>query len=191
MVALHCQGFPCGSDSKEAASNVGDPGLIPGWGRSPGEGNGNPLQYSAWRIPWTEEPGGLWFTGWQRIDTTEWLCFALLRGNRWPEAQRNREELYEWLVQGRPEWIWRAYRELLLCEEVPASFALSHFPGNCIFYTLKVCDNPVSGKSINAIFKSPCTLTVFVPHCSNSQDSSNLYQQKTPKARMITGDFSQ
>ena len=35
-----------GSDSKESACNVGDPGLIPGLGRPPGEGNGNPLQYS-------------------------------------------------------------------------------------------------------------------------------------------------
>ena len=35
-----------GSDSKESAYNVGDPGSIPGSGRSPGEGNGNPLQYS-------------------------------------------------------------------------------------------------------------------------------------------------
>ena len=33
-------------DSKESACNVGDPGLIPKSGRSPGEGNGNPLQYS-------------------------------------------------------------------------------------------------------------------------------------------------
>ena len=33
--------------------------LIPGLGRSPGEGNGHPLQYSSWRIPWAEEPGGL------------------------------------------------------------------------------------------------------------------------------------
>ena len=39
-------GFPDGSDSKESALNAGDPGLIPGSGRSPGEGNGNPLQYS-------------------------------------------------------------------------------------------------------------------------------------------------
>ena len=38
-------GFPGGSDSKESACKVGDPGLIPGSGRSPGEGNGNPLQY--------------------------------------------------------------------------------------------------------------------------------------------------
>ena len=38
--------FPCGSDGKESACNAGDPGLIPGSGKSPGEGNGNPLQYS-------------------------------------------------------------------------------------------------------------------------------------------------
>ena len=62
-MALHCQGFPYGSDSKESASNVGDPGLIPGWGRSPGEEKGNPLQCSAWRIPWKEEPSGLCCTG--------------------------------------------------------------------------------------------------------------------------------
>ena len=52
-------GFHGGSDSKAFACNVGDPRSIPGSGRSPGEGNGNPLQYSclknsmdrgAWRV---------------------------------------------------------------------------------------------------------------------------------------------
>ena len=38
--------FPHGSDGKASACNAGDPGLIPGLGRSHGEGNGNPLQYS-------------------------------------------------------------------------------------------------------------------------------------------------
>ena len=38
--------FPGGSDGKESACYTGDPGLIPGLGRSPGEGNGYPLQYS-------------------------------------------------------------------------------------------------------------------------------------------------
>ena len=38
--------FPGGSDGKASACNAEDPGLIPGLGRSPGEGNGNPLQYS-------------------------------------------------------------------------------------------------------------------------------------------------
>ena len=39
-------GFPGGADDKESAFNAGDPGSIPGKGRSPGEGNGYPLQYS-------------------------------------------------------------------------------------------------------------------------------------------------
>ena len=39
-------GFPGGSEDKTSACNAGDLGLIPGLGRSPGEGNGNPLQYS-------------------------------------------------------------------------------------------------------------------------------------------------
>ena len=39
-------GFPGGSDGKESACSVGDPGSISGSGRSPGKGNGNPLQYS-------------------------------------------------------------------------------------------------------------------------------------------------
>jgi len=38
--------FPGGSDCEESACNAGDANLIPGWGRSPGEGNSNPLQYS-------------------------------------------------------------------------------------------------------------------------------------------------
>ena len=40
-------GFPGGSDGKESACNAGDLGLIPGLGRSPGGGHGNPLQYSS------------------------------------------------------------------------------------------------------------------------------------------------
>ena len=46
MPPLQGFGFPGGSDSKEPAYNAGDMGSIPGSGRFPGEGNGNPLQYS-------------------------------------------------------------------------------------------------------------------------------------------------
>ena len=47
---------------------AGDLGLIPGLGRSPGEGNGSThSSILAWRIPWTEEPGGLQSTGSQRV----------------------------------------------------------------------------------------------------------------------------
>ena len=49
--------FPRSSVGKESACNVGDPGLIPGLERSPGEGNGNPLQYSCLENP---TDGGAW-----------------------------------------------------------------------------------------------------------------------------------
>ena len=48
---VHWVGFPGGSDGKESACDVGDLGSIPGLGSSPGEGNGNPLQYSGLRNP--------------------------------------------------------------------------------------------------------------------------------------------
>ena len=43
--------FPGGSDGKASVYNAGDPGSIPGLGRYPGEGNGNPLQYSCLENP--------------------------------------------------------------------------------------------------------------------------------------------
>ena len=56
------------SDGKVAACNAGDPGSIPGSGRSPGEGNGNPLQYSCLENPMDREgPQGLQSKGLQRV----------------------------------------------------------------------------------------------------------------------------
>ena len=60
-------GFPGGSGNKESSCNVGDLGLIPRFGRSPGEGNGTHFSIVAWRIPWTEEPGRLQSMGLQRV----------------------------------------------------------------------------------------------------------------------------
>ena len=51
--------FPGGSDGKASAYNVGDPGSIPGLGRSPGEGSGNPFQYSCLENP---KDGEAWYT---------------------------------------------------------------------------------------------------------------------------------
>ena len=58
--------FPGGSDGKESAYNAGDLGSIPGLGRSPGEGNGNPLQYSCLENPMSRG-GGLQSVGSQRV----------------------------------------------------------------------------------------------------------------------------
>ena len=52
------KGFPGGSDDKESACNAEDLGLVPGLGRSPGEGNGNPLQYSFLENPMDR---GVWW----------------------------------------------------------------------------------------------------------------------------------
>ena len=54
------KGFPGGSDSKESVHNAGDPGSIPGFGRSPGEGSGYPLQYSFLENP--IDRGSWWAT---------------------------------------------------------------------------------------------------------------------------------
>ena len=59
--------FPGGSEDTASACNAGDPGSIPGLRRSPGEGNGNPLQYSCLENPTDKEPGGLQSTGSQRV----------------------------------------------------------------------------------------------------------------------------
>ena len=60
-------GFLSGSVVKNPPANVGDVGSIPGSGRSPGEGNGNPLAILAWEIPRREKPGGLQSMGLQRV----------------------------------------------------------------------------------------------------------------------------
>ena len=67
--------FPGGSDGKTSACNAGDLGLIPGSGRSPGEGNGNLLQYSCLE---NSMDGG--YSPWdhKESDTTEQLCWWLL-----------------------------------------------------------------------------------------------------------------
>ena len=57
--AFHLQNFPGGSDGKESTCSAGDLGSISRLGRSPGEGNGYPHSILAWRIPRTQEPGGL------------------------------------------------------------------------------------------------------------------------------------
>ena len=59
--------FPGGSAVKNPPANAGDTSLSPRWWRSPGEGNDNPLQYFAWEIPRTEEPGRSWSMESQRI----------------------------------------------------------------------------------------------------------------------------
>ena len=63
VICLH----PGGSDGKESACSVGDPGLIPGLGRSLEKGMATHSTILAWKMPWIEEAGGLQSIGLQRV----------------------------------------------------------------------------------------------------------------------------
>ena len=65
---LQCVGFPGGSDGKESACSAGDLALIPGLGRYPGGGHGNPLQYSGPENPWSHKES----------DTTEQISLCIV-----------------------------------------------------------------------------------------------------------------
>ena len=82
-------GFPVGSDRKEYACDVGDPGLIPGWGRSTGEGNGNPRQLPGKSHGQRILSG---YSPWDRkkSDVTEWLSLSFL------ENGSNSTKVYAW-----------------------------------------------------------------------------------------------
>ena len=70
-------GFPGGSDGKESACNVGDPGLLPGLARSPGGGHGNPPQYSCLENPHGQRNlAGYSLWGLKELDMTERLSIA-------------------------------------------------------------------------------------------------------------------
>lgn len=70
MASSPFEGFASGSDDKESAFNAGDSGSIPGSGGSPGEGNGNPLQYSCLLNPMD---GGAWRATAQRVTQSQIL----------------------------------------------------------------------------------------------------------------------
>ena len=84
---------------KNLPANAGDVrgmGSIPRLGRSPGGGHGHPLQYSCWRVSWTEEPGGLWSTGLRRA------------GHDWETWHAHINEKLFWVdsLHPRPGCLW-------------------------------------------------------------------------------------
>ena len=78
-------GFPCGSAGQESACNAGDLGLIPGLGRSPGEGTAIHSSILPWRIPWTEEYGRLQSTESPRVRQDR-TTFTFTFHSIWNEA---------------------------------------------------------------------------------------------------------
>ena len=84
-------GFPGGSDGKESACNLRDPDSIPGSGRSPGEGNGNPFQYSCLENPMDRRVWRATAYGVTESDTTELLILSLSEPAKWQSEDVNLE----------------------------------------------------------------------------------------------------
>ena len=121
------RGFPGTSADKESTCNAGDPGSIPGSGRSPGEGIGYPLQYHwaswVWSLGWEDSPGGghgnplqysclenphgqrslAGFSPWGRkeLDTTEWLSTRCVFGKLKYDCRRQRIIFFRSHLSGR------------------------------------------------------------------------------------------
>ena len=145
--------FPGGSDGKESACNSGDPGSVPESGRFPGEGHGNPLQYSCLENPWTEEPGGLQFMDPKETDPTEQLThtqwyylpargdisqrkiqpcsyFLLCQRLMWQERMRS-PVFPSQLFYLHAVWHWQVIQPLWECCFICEMKIISAWEGNC------------------------------------------------------------
>ena len=96
LILSSCKGnkdFPCDSDNKESACNVGDLGLIPGLERSPGGGHGNPLQYPCLANPRGQRSlAGYSPGGHKELDTAERLSTAQHTGDKQQRQRRKRRD---------------------------------------------------------------------------------------------------
>jgi len=132
-------GFPESSVGKESACNAGDPGSIPGLGRSPGEGIGYPLEYS-WGLP-------LWFSWWRirlqcgKAGFNPWVGKIPWRRERlptpvfWPGEFHG---LYSpWGCKVRHNWVTFTYKQLISYLDLSMSFTL-------IFCTHFIYSHPIT-----------------------------------------------
>ena len=119
----------CGSDSKESSWNAMDPGSIPGLGRSPGEGNGYPLQYSCLEFYGERIPGlqsmGLQSRAWLRTERLGWadkfcriltlryLNFPWLKMNSWDRTMLHGQRWHPAVVclGDRHCYVWSRYEK--------------------------------------------------------------------------------
>ena len=147
--------FPDGSDGKESTCSVGDPGSIPGSGRSPGEGNDNPLQCSCLENPMNR--GSLvGYSPWghKESDTTEWLRLSL------PESLHTISHV-----------MLKIYPEVLVLKEHCAIASYSHlvsFYFQLLLYFPKFFIRSVWPLIIDSWFLFLSHFTIFYEHFSHT-----------------------
>ena len=117
-------GFPGGSDGKASACNAGDPGSIPGLGRSPGEGNGNPLQYSCLEnsMDW-----GAWWARVHRVAKSQtrlsdftFIALSTSQVTQWQGIRLPKQDMQVWFLgQEDPLEKVMATHSSILAWEIP------------------------------------------------------------------------
>ena len=117
-------GFPGGSDGKASACNAGDPGSIPGLGRSPGEGNGNPLQYSC--LENSMDWGAWWATvhrvakSQTRLSDFTFIALSTSQVTQWQGIRLPKQDMQVWFLgQEDPLEKVMATHSSILAWEIP------------------------------------------------------------------------
>ena len=142
LIYMLSLGFPSGSDGKESACSAGDPGSIPGSRRSPGEGNGNPLQYSCLKNPMD---GGVWQATVHEVaksqtQLSDFICFLLVKKQspasktvwKWCLCYINQILIFSLAVSGIISVKFAFFLILLLSFKSEDSWELKHVIVLCI-----------------------------------------------------------
>ena len=106
-------GFPPSSVSKESACNAGDMGLIPGLGRSPGEGNGSPLQYSS-----GESHGQRKLAGYSPMGRKSWTRLSVFHFTRQDKSKKEHAEMHTDKT-GEKEKNPKTNKQKIIYKEIP------------------------------------------------------------------------
>ena len=148
---LISEGFPGGLDGKESACNVEDPGSIPGSGRSLGEGNGNPLQYSHLENP-MRSLVGYSPRGCKESDMTERLYFTFIDAFK----------LWCWRRLLRVPWTARRSNQPILKESSP-EYSLEGLMLKLSWPRLVIAFLPRSKNLLISWLQSPSTVILEPP----------------------------
>ena len=173
-IYLEFLGFSDGSDGKQSTCSVGDPGSFPGLGRSPGEGNGSPLQYSCLENPMNRGSlAGYSPWGHEESDMTEWLMLSL--------SESSHTISYVTL---------KIYPEVLVLKEHSAIASYSHlvsFHLQWLFYFHKFFIKSISPLIIDSRFLFLSNFSIFYEHFSHTISTPPFRYPVIPKSEGFGG----
>ena len=163
-------GCPDDWAGKEATCNAGDTGgtgSIPELGKSPGGGNGNPSHILAWKIPWTEEPGGLQSKGLQRVrhNRAHKSSTGQIHSTLGADRRRNLDSCTRWFGKH----LWATLSVLTKVHKIYLSSHLLFYFPLCHFETVQelVCFRfclwifiPNMGTRTSEEYNNPCHIQI-------------------------------